>query len=488
MISLLFSNLNLFNRLLLFFWGLSVIHSWAVEWDLFTTSVRIYATSATIRIFFMPVLTRYQKRALDQLKVEPSTTITSVIPSSDFTRQDIKSSSSTLDCSDIQIVDDILSLTSSYQQCSSSLPSLNFEIPTNNFEISKFENFDTGQMSMDVCHLCTHNISVSNPITMEADCKDHQTKSSTVDLTDILGALSSQISSLDRSIQNQLRDSEIKLLQENEAFKKNVKEEIDDLRRFIMSTSGSLPTQVSPSSSLPSVPSPVPNVTSSISSSIPVGLSSTPNISSSVSTPAPTDVHSQMMLLMAESFSKLSSVLTEKNTDSKSDWPKFAGDIKKFRTWYLAILAQVSIPPWAELYDPVRNDILSSTSNSTLNGKLYSKLLLALEGTALQNMISRKHLRANGLLLLHELVQTYRPTNVPEVIAAKTSEFWGHTKRSSHETVDQYYNRFHDLLDDLQDAEETILTKSAIRHFIFTLGVEFEVIQNNFRIGNLPAA
>ena len=82
---------------------------------------------------------------------------------------------------------------------------------------------------MDVCHLCTHNISVSNPITMEADCKDHQTKSSTVDLTDILGALSSQISSLDRSIQNQLRDSEIKLLQENEAFKKNVKEEIDDL-------------------------------------------------------------------------------------------------------------------------------------------------------------------------------------------------------------------------------------------------------------------
>jgi hypothetical protein len=57
MISLLFSNLNLFNCLLLFFWGLSVIHSWAVELDLFTTSVRIYATNATIRIFFMPVLT-----------------------------------------------------------------------------------------------------------------------------------------------------------------------------------------------------------------------------------------------------------------------------------------------------------------------------------------------------------------------------------------------------------------------------------------------
>jgi len=28
--------------------------------------------------------------------------------------------------------------------------------------------------------------------------------------------------------------------------------------------------------------------------------------------------------------------------------------------------------------------------------------------------------------------------------------------------------------------------KSAIRHFIFTLGLEFEAIQNLYRIGNLP--
>jgi len=31
------------------------------------------------------------------------------------------------------------------------------------------------------------------------------------------------------------------------------------------------------------------------------------------------------------------------------------------------------------------------------------------------------------------------------------------------------------------------LSKSAIRHFIFTLGPEFETIQNNFHLGNLPA-
>ena len=53
--------------------------------------------------------------------------------------------------------------------------------------------------------------------------------------------------------------------------------------------------------------------------------------------------------------------------------------------------------------------------------------------------------------------------------------------------MDTYYNRFHELLDELSDADESISTKSAIRHFIFTLGPEFETIQNNFRIGNLPS-
>ncbi len=75
---------------------------------------------------------------------------------------------------------------------------------------------------------------------------------------------------------------------------------------------------------------------------------------------------------------------------------------------------------------------------------------------------------------------------MPEIIAAKTGEFWTHLKRHPHETVDNYYNRFHEFLDDLLEAEEPISTKSAIRHFIFTLGPEFEQIQNNYRIGNLP--
>jgi len=39
----------------------------------------------------------------------------------------------------------------------------------------------------------------------------------------------------------------------------------------------------------------------------------------------------------------------------------------------------------------------------------------------------------------------------------------------------------------LEDADEPIAQKAAIRQFIFMLGPEFESIQNNFRINNLPS-
>jgi hypothetical protein len=149
-------------------------------------------------------------------------------------------------------------------------------------------------------------------------------------------------------------------------------------------------------------------------------------------------------------------------------------------------MAQLSLPPWLDLYDSSKHDIVSSTMNTTLNGKLYAKLLTCLEGQVLQNMVSQKHLRGNGILLLKDLSQTYHPISVPEIIAAKTGEFWTQLKRFPNESVDNYYNRFHELLDDLSEAEEPISTKSVIRHFLFTLGAEFKTIQHNYRIGNLP--
>jgi len=46
-----------------------------------------------------------------------------------------------------------------------------------------------------------------------------------------------------------------------------------------------------------------------------------------------------------------------------------------------------------------------------------------LEGQALQDILSCPHLHASGILLLQELVQSYHPKNVPEIITAKTGEF-----------------------------------------------------------------
>jgi hypothetical protein len=89
-----------------------------------------------------------------------------------------------------------------------------------------------------------------------------------------------------------------------------------------------------------------------------------------------------MMLILTESFSKLSSVLTDQKKESKTEWHKFTGDAKKFRSWYLGIMANISLPPCTKLYKPVKNDVLLSATNTTLNGKLYSKVLLTLEGSA----------------------------------------------------------------------------------------------------------
>ncbi len=40
-------------------------------------------------------------------------------------------------------------------------------------------------------------------------------------------------------------------------------------------------------------------------------------------------------------------------------------------------MAQISLPPWQEFYDSTRNDIITTTTNSVLNGKLYAMLIVA---------------------------------------------------------------------------------------------------------------
>jgi len=254
----------------------------------------------------------------------------------------------------------------------------------------------------------------------------------------------------------------------NDTFKQKVRSELDGLQSMIHEQKKLL-TSFTSSSINNKTPDPISVLPESVQSLVRI----LPVNSNHVS-PTSTD---QVLLMLTDSFSKMASALTDKNVESKADWLKFSGDHKKFRSWYLALVTQLSIAPWTELYDSFKNDVVSMTTNTTLNGKLYSKLILALEGLALQHVVSQKHLRANGLLVLQDLVHAYKPKNIPEVIAAKTTEFWGSMKRSPTESLDAYYNRFQELLDDLVEADEPISTKSAIRHFLFTLGPEFESIQ-----------
>jgi len=303
----------------------------------------------------------------------------------------------------------------------------------------------------------------------------------------MLSAISARIVTGHQDLQNQLLRSDMKL--ENEL--QHVRYENDRFREELRREFGTTVVQ----SSIPV--SPV--VSSSVSNPTYSVVATSSSGPSSVST---SDFQTQILSVLNSTFSKLSSIISDtysvlhdtrqalsdsKSSDSKVKWIKFSGDPKKFRSWYLAIMAQLSIAPWSELYDVTLNSVVLTTTNTSLNGKLYAKVIGALEGSALQHMLSRAHLQANGILFLHELHQMYKPKNVPEVIAAKTVEFWGSTKRQSHESVDDYYNRFQELLEELSEADEPISKKSAIHHFIFTLGAEFEPLQNNFCLGSISA-
>lgn len=211
---------------------------------------------------------------------------------------------------------------------------------------------------------------------MEEDCEDHHvTSSDTTQSTMDIGALfnnftlhiSDQIIKQTTVLCDEIRDKEVKMHQENEDFKMEVRNELSELRSILQNVSSL--SHLNANTSTASTTS-VPQVSSSLSfvgghqpaSSIPL------NYSVLVSS----DLQTQMMYMMAESFSKLSTVLVENKQDSKVDWPKFSGDSKKFRDWYLSIMTQISLPPWSTLYDASRNDIVLSTTNDSLNGKLYS--------------------------------------------------------------------------------------------------------------------
>ncbi len=301
------------------------------------------------------------------------------------------------------------------------------------FQNSKFENFETPVQQVSNSPVRTLVLFRSQFSIMEADCydstSDQQMSRETMDLMHILTTLLHQITNQNNAIQEHIMKNDMtfqRVVQENEDFKRDMHSKLDDICNLLACQNIWSPPNIpsSNTSSQAPISHPVPPIPAAQETSSQVFSSST-GVSTSIvsSNTSSNDIQTQMLLMLSESFSKLSTALTEKKDDQKSEWPKFSGDHKMFRAWYLAVMAQLSLSPWKELYDPVTHDVIKTTTNSTLNGKLYAKLLLSLEGSVLQNVVSCTHLRANGLLLLQDLVNTYKPKNVPEVIAVKTSIF-----------------------------------------------------------------
>jgi hypothetical protein len=381
----------------------------------------------------MPVLTRSQTKLLSKTVIQSLISTNQPLDTLEISNNNIPVPS-TIDSLIVPSISDVsefpVTLCHSSLVVPSDLSSSSL-VSVSSVDNLKLRNFKISNEHASDCS-SSYNFSSDNFLIMESDCKDTNSSRDakpvlheTSELARLFASLLSQITIQHRDIQDQLKERDCllnqefrkvnndfqKVIEENEAFKENMRNELEDLRQLLsrQSVSSVSSTPIPDhTSSVPPVPSPQAPMPSASSTSV---------LSIPSNTPSAPDVQAQMMLMLTESFSKLSNVLVDK-PESKNEWPKYSGDPKKFRAWYLSIMAQMSLSPWKELYDNVSNTIVPSTSNTLLNEKLYAKLITCLEGQALHDIVSRAHLRANGVSLLHELVEAYKPKHVPEVLAA----------------------------------------------------------------------
>jgi hypothetical protein len=171
---------------------------------------------------------------------------------------------------------------------------------------------------------------------MASDCDDNiaapKHAPDIPNITQLFASLSAQITHQTSSLQDKLSTDFSQVIQAQDKFKQEVCTELDELRSMI--TQQQLQhTSVTNQASSATIPSSQPP---------PVSLSSahsviSPHMESPLVAPVTSlglapgiDVQTHMLQLLTDSFSKLSSVLVDKSTDTKSDWPKSSGDSKKF--------------------------------------------------------------------------------------------------------------------------------------------------------------
>jgi hypothetical protein len=301
-------------------------------------SISLFTTYDLAIIYNMPVITRSQSRvslinSTKQPILSPDSLNSSLLESSMSTQLlDTSAHSSTLPLDTALLIDSLPSTNLPCSRVNSSLSlystsSLEFEtleLPTNNFTISKsiecnttesrsFENLVFLKFQSSV-----HNFQSSRP-TMAEDCEEDlpmmNTSSGLQDITQLLASLSTQISAQNAKLTNEI----YQVIQTTTSFKQEVRSELNELRALVWDLKNLVP-DTAPSSSVTwqHAPSSVQHVTQG--SSLPPPVSPSPTLV--------IDQQTEMMMLFAQSMSKLSSVLSEKS-EPKSEWPKFANDQKK---------------------------------------------------------------------------------------------------------------------------------------------------------------
>jgi len=144
----------------------------------------------------------------------------------------------------------------------------------------------------------------------------------------MLTVISQQMMTNYQDIQQHLAQTDLwlstdlaQIIQDNENFKNEIRQEL-----LLMGSSGSSVVTPVPPTSTPSGFTPNPPVVSPSSSAVPPIVASSSN-----STTSSNDFQTQMMVLLNETFSKFTTVISDsKSADTKSDWRKFVGDMRKF--------------------------------------------------------------------------------------------------------------------------------------------------------------
>jgi hypothetical protein len=189
------------------------------------------------------------------------------------------------------------------------------------FQNSKFKILKITNSSFDyTTH--HHNFASSSTHLMEADCQEPMSATMAltepVNINQLFIALSTQITNQNNILLDLIKQNDLKMLTEfqlvvqaNNEFKWDVRVELDGLR-CLMSQQQNSTNAIGPTSS------PV------FSTSLPIPSSSLNSNNSTISTSSPgsypsANIQTQMMMMLTESFSKLPTVLVDKNSDMKSE-------------------------------------------------------------------------------------------------------------------------------------------------------------------------